>query len=703
MQFADLQKELCSYLTTEQVEQIVNAYHLAKQAHHGQNRNNGDPYISHPINVASILASMRMDYQSIMAAMLHDVIEDTAIDKKQITETFGEKVAELVDGVSKLTQIKFQSRAEAQAENLRKMMLAMVKDIRVILIKLSDRLHNMRTLFGLPRAKQRRIALETLELYVPIAHRLGMNNFCEEFEDLGFAYLYPMRYKVLKAAVYKARGNRQDIMLAFENSLQEQLKLEGIEVESIESREKNLYSLYSKMRLKDLSLTEIMDVYALRVVVNDIGSCYRVLGIVHGLYRPVYGRFKDYIAVPKKNGYQSLHTTVLGLNGVPIEIQIRTREMHQRAENGIAAHWLYKMQGSSGNETELKAREWLQNVLDIQKHAGTSIEFMEHVKFDLYPEEVYVFTPTGDILTLPTGASAVDFAYAVHTDVGNCCIAAKIDRRLAPLSTKISSGQTIEIVTAVGASPNPAWLSFVITTKARSNIRHWLRMQQLSESRELGQRLLEKALLSLSMDLAKIDQENLTKVLTELKLESLDKLFEEIGLGNQLAQLIARRLIVELPSQEFSDLMPPLAIKGTEGMVLTYANCCRPIPGDAIIGLLSAGRGIVIHREDCSHIAGLKKHPDKYIHVQWADEVEGEFQIELKIDALEQRGVLATIANALSDCEANIDNVNVEDKHSQYTVLLFLLRIKSRRHLARILRRLRAIHVVTRVQRVKYS
>ena len=701
LQFADLRNELCRYLTEEQIEKVADAYYLAEKAHSGQSRISGDPYISHPIRVAQILSDMRMDYQSIIAAILHDVIEDTDIDKEQIAEEFGDKVAELVDGLSKLKQIHFKSVAEAQAENLRKMILAMTKDIRVILIKLSDRLHNMRTLDGLPREKQRRISLETLELYAPIAHKLGMNNFREEFEDLGFYYLYPVRYKVLQEALYKSRGNRKDLIQELENLLRKKLQSEGILIQEIVGREKHLYSLYRKMRIKELSLSEIMDVYALRLVVENIGDCYRVLGIVHSMYKPIYGRFKDYIAVPKNNGYQSLHTTILGPNGVPIEVQIRTLDMNNMAENGIAAHWLYKTNNNSGNDTELRAREWLQNVLDIQKKSGNSLEFMEHVKIDLYPEEVYVFTPKGDIFTLPIGATAVDFAYAVHTDVGNCCIAAKIDRRLAPLSTKISSGQTIEIILAEGASPNPAWLGFVVTSKARSNIRHWLKMQQITESRNLGKRLIEKALLTLSVPFGNLDPKNIERVLSELKIDSINKLFEEVGLGNQLAPLIARRFIIGVSIQNTTSSVSPLAIKGTEGMVINYASCCHPIPGDSIIGILSAGRGIVIHRNNCSNVLGLKKHPDKYVFVQWANSVEGDFQVEVKIEVLNKRGVLAILANALSDCEANIDNVNVEEKDEQYTSLLFIIYIKSRKHLARILSRLRSIQSVTKVQRVK--
>ena len=693
-------KQLSAYLTTPQIEQINAAYNLAEQAHRGQQRSGGDPYIYHPIKVAEILAEMHMDHQSIMAAILHDVIEDTSIQKEQIAAEFGDKIAELVDGVSKLKQIKFQSRAEAQAENLRKMMLAMTKDIRVILIKLADRLHNMRTLDGLPRSKQRRIALETLELYAPIANRLGMHNFRIEFEDLGFSYLYPIRYKILKEAVKRARGNRKIVIDRLIDALRAELQKAKIIFQDILGREKHLYSLYQKMKLKDRTLAEIMDVYALRVIANDIDSCYRTLGVVHGLYKPVYGRFKDYIAVPKANGYQSLHTTILGPNGVPIEVQIRTKEMNYMAENGIASHWLYKAQGF-GSDAETKARGWLQNLLDIQKKSGTSLEFMEHVKFDLYPEEVYVFTPSGEILTLPIGSTAVDFAYAVHSDVGNHCIAAKIDRRLVPLSTKIYSGQNIEIITAAGAHPNPAWLSFVITSKARSNIRHWLKMQQITESQDLGKRLIEKALANLAVSFVEIAGENIVTVLDELHLDNIEQLYAEVGLGNQLAPLVARRLIVGLPSKEPDEDVALLAIQGTEGMVISYATCCHPIPGDTILGLLSAGRGIIIHRDGCNDINGIKKHHDKYVYVQWAEEVVGEFQLQLRIDVLNKRGVLAMLANALSDCEANIDNVNVEGKDNQYTSLLFLLRIKSRKHLARILSRMRSIHVVTRVYRVK--
>lgn len=703
MQFSDLRDQLATYLTAEQIDLISLAYAKADDAHAGQLRSSGDHYITHPTAVAGILADMHMDYQSIVAAILHDVIEDTEVSKEEIAEEFGDKVAELVDGVSKLAQLKFESRAEAQAENLRKMMLAMARDIRVILIKLADRLHNMRTLNALPREKQRRIALETLEIYAPISNRLGMNSFRVEFEDLGFSYLYPVRYRVLKEAVQKSRGNRKEIINSIEASLREKLHEEGIKPKSILGREKHLYSLYRKMRAKDLSLNEIMDVYALRIIVEDVSTCYKVLGLVHSLHKPVHGRFKDYIAVPKANGYQSLHTTVLGPNGVPVEIQIRTADMDNMAENGISAHWLYKssFDENSGNEAEIRAREWLKGLLELQHNSGSSLEFIEHVKVDLYPDEVYVFTPTGEIFSLPSGATCVDFAYNVHTDVGNSCIAAKIDRRLVPLSSRLSSGQTVEIITAEGAHPNPAWLSFVVTGKARSNIRHWLKTQQMSESLSLGRRLLERALAALSMTIDDVAEENFLRVAKELKLTDKEDLFIEIGLGNQMAPLVARRLAVDTPKDDTIDSSMPLAIKGTEGMVVSYAKCCRPIPGDPILGFLSAGRGMVIHRDSCCNVSEVRRFPEKYVFVQWADEVIGEFAVDLRVDVLNKRGVLATLANALSDCNANIENVHVEERDERHNALVFLVHIRDRSHLAQIIRRLRSIGIVLRVSRVK--
>lgn len=698
-EFADLRHELETYLAPEQVAELSHAYLVAEKAHEGQRRFSGEPYISHPLAVAKILADMHMDYQSIMAAILHDVLEDTDLDKAAIAEKFGHEVAELVDGVSKLDQIKFENRIEAQAENLRKMMLAMARDIRVILIKLADRLHNMRTLDALPLEKRRRIAKETLEIYAPIANRLGMNTFRIEFEDIGFSFLYPIRHRVLKEAVRKARGNRKELIRDLESNLKKRLEQEEIAPFTIMGREKHLYSLYKKMRKKDLSLSEIMDVYALRILTDKVDTCYRILGVTHHLYKPVHGRFKDYIAIPKANGYQSLHTTVIGPYGIPIEVQIRTVDMDHMAENGIAAHWLYKSANGIAGDAEKRARQWLKGMLEIQKDTGNSKEFIEHIKVDLYPDETYVFTPGGDILSLPSGATAVDFAYAVHTDVGNACISAKIDRRLVPLSTRLTSGQTVEIITAEGAHPNPAWLSFVATGKARSNIRHWLKAQQEGEARVLGQRLIERALMSLSLALSDISEKRIMGLLKELKLENFEQLCEEVGLGNQVAPLVVRRLVSDLPVEE-SHAVYPLAIRGTEGMVVTYAKCCRPIPGDMIIGFLSAGRGIVIHRDNCNNMHDISKSPEKYIFIQWADQVSGEFQVELRVDVLNKRGVLATVANILSENDANIQNVHIDERDNRHNTISFLLSIRDRDHLATVIRRLRQIEIVTRVMRL---
>lgn len=689
------------YMPGEQLDLVRRAYEFAAEAHQHQKRSTGEPYITHPLSVALILAQMNMDVQSIVSAILHDVIEDTKYSKDDIESNFGAKVAELVDGVSKLAQIKFESKAEAQAGNLRKMMLAMAKDIRVILVKLADRLHNMRTLEALVRDKQRRIALETLEVYAPIANRLGMNNIKVEFEDLGFRYLYPVRYKVLQDAVRKARGNRKELIANIEKSLKSCIEQDKVSVIELYGREKHLYSLYKKMRNKDLSLYEVMDVYALRIIVSDVDSCYRILGIVHNHYKPVHGRFKDYIAVPKANGYQSLHTVLLGPHGIPIEIQIRTQDMEYLAEKGIAAHWLYKDKESSGVDAASRARDWLKGLLEIQQNTGNSLEFIEQVKVDLYPDEVYVFTPSGDILSLPSGSSAVDFAYAVHTDVGNSCIAVKIDRRLVPLSSRLSSGQTVEVITADGAHPNPAWLSFVVTGKARSNIRNWLKTRQKDESMSLGKRLIDRALSSLSVEMKDIKEEKKSALLEELGLNCIDRLYEEVGLGNQMAPIIARRLSADGNDLNETLSIGPLAIRGTEGMVVSYAKCCRPIPGDSILGFLSSGRGMVIHRENCRNVGEVRRNPEKYVFVQWDNNVEGEFLVELRVDVLNKKGVLATIANALSDCDANIENVYVDERDPHHNTLVFLINVADRKHLARTFRRVRSISLVTRVSRAR--
>ncbi len=703
-EFADLRDQLAHYLTPAQVEQISQAYLLAEQAHSGQKRHSGEPYISHPLEVARILANMRMDHESIIAAILHDVLEDTSVDKSTIEKAFGEKVAELVDGVSKLTQIEFASKEQAQAENFRKMMLAMAKDIRVIFIKLADRLHNMRTISAMSRRKQKQKALETLEIYAPIAARLGMNNLRIEYEDLGFQALYPMRYRILKESVRKARGNRSEIIKTVENALQANLEKSGMTYQALWGREKHLYSIYKKMRQKGHAFHEIMDVYAVRLIVDSRDSCYRALGVVHRVYKPVLGRFKDYIAVPKNNGYQSLHTSLLGPYGVPIEIQIRTEAMDRMAENGIAAHWRYKSNHSSAEESNLiahQAQTWMKNLLEIQESTVDSLEFVENVKVDLFPDEVYVFTPKGTILALPSGSTPVDFAYAVHTQLGNTCVACKIDRRLAPLSSRLVSGQTIEIITTPGAHPNPAWLSFVVSGKSRSNIRQWLKSRQKSESQALGQRLLEKALNAYQLTWAQINEVMLQKCLQESKIPDASTLFEEVGLGKRLAALVAKQLVMtDAPHDLVTREDQPLTIKGTEGMVITYATCCYPLPGDPIIGLSSKGKGIVIHQEHCAKVKDVHLI-DKVIHVKWEDDLNREFAVEIQLDVENTPGVLAKIAKVIAESNSNISNLSMEEKDGVFISMYFVITVRNRAHLARVIRRLKSLDAINHITRNK--
>jgi guanosine-3',5'-bis(diphosphate) 3'-pyrophosphohydrolase len=695
------------YLEPDQIAEVYRAYLFGAEAHDGQSRASGEPYIYHPVAVAHILAEMRMDTKSLVAALLHDVIEDTPTAKEQLIRLFGEEVAELVDGVSKLTHIEFESRIEAQAENFRKMILAMTRDIRVILVKLADRLHNMRTLGAMRPDKRRRIARETLEIYAPIANRLGMNRVRLELEELGFAALYPLRYRVIAERMKKSRGNRKEIVSKIENSITERMKQEGLSGQVI-GREKHLYGIYNKMREKQLPFNEIMDVYAFRIIVESVDMCYRVLGAVHNLYKPVPGRFKDYIAIPKANGYQSLHTVLFSPYGVPIEVQIRTEDMHRVAEAGIAAHWLYKSGDDSGNSAQVRARQWLLDLLEIQQHAGNSMEFLENVKVDLFPDEVYVFTPKGMIMELPRGATAVDFAYAVHTDVGNQCVAVKIDRRLMPLRSELHNGQTVEVITAAGARPNPAWLNFVHTAKARANIRNYLKNLQYDEAVSLGQRLLNKMLDQYGTSLQDIPEQNLYQACETFKVKSFDKLLMEIGLGNRMPMMVARALIQQgeddKPGKELKSSASeskPLAIKGTEGTVVTYAKCCRPIPGDKILGFVSAGRGVVIHVEGCKNVADFRNKPEKWIDVEWEKDVAGEFPVELRLLVVNQRGVLATIAAAISDLDANIENVVMDERDGQHSQLTFTVGLKDRKHLARIIKRLRSLPNVVRIGRVQ--
>lgn len=705
--FEILQQEVKAYLTDAQVHAIEEAYLFAKKAHEGQIRYTGESYITHPVSVARILGQMRMDETTIMAAILHDVIEDTYIEKQEIIERFGEEVATLVEGVTKLTQIHFENHAQAQAENFRKLVMAMTRDIRVILVKLADRLHNMRTLESLPPGKRRRIALETLEIFAPIANRLGMHAVRVELEDLGFATLYPLRYRILKEAVETARGNRREIMEMIEQEIRKSLKRVSIPSWVLVGREKHLYSIYKKMHDRHLSFSEIMDVYGFRVVVDKIDTCYRVLGVLHNLYKPIPQRFKDYIAIPKANGYQSLHTTLFGPFGVPLEVQIRTEEMQRLAENGIAAHWLYKTQKKSFDEAQSRAKEWLDSVLEMEKSAKNPLEFIENVKIDLFPDEVYVFTPKGNIIELPAGATPVDFAYAIHSDIGNSCVATKLDKHLAPLSTPLKSGQQVEIITAPGARPNPAWLNFVVTGKAKSGIKHFLKRQQREESIELGKRLVSKALQTLGGNLAKVSDENIKEVVTTLKLDAANHLFEEVGLGNRAAILVAKQLAKSGGFQEenVADLSAdkPLAIKGTEGIVIVFAKCCRPIPGDGIYGFLKPGEGVEVHESHCSFLENYRQYPERFISLRWEDRVERDFPVDVDVEILNQRGGLAALATCISEMESNIHQVHASDCDGRYFMVNLTITVRDRTHLARVLRAIHNLKNVLRVHRRKLA
>jgi len=699
-----LANSLSRYLAPDQVNNVRRAYFYAEQAHDGQFRRSGEAYVTHPLAVASILSDMHMDHQSLMAAMLHDVIEDTGISKTAVKSQFGETVAEMVDGVSKLNKISFSSHAEAQAENFQKMALAMARDLRVILVKLADRLHNMRTLDVLSPEKRRRIAKETLDIYAPIANRLGMNAVRVEFEELGFQALYPMRAERIDAAVRAIRGNRKEIVKQIQSAIEACLQREGMKAR-VFGREKHLYSIYEKMRTKRKSFSEIMDVYAFRIVVDSVDTCYRVLGAVHNLYKPVPGRFKDYIAIPKANGYQSLHTTLFGMHGVPIEIQIRTEEMEAMANNGIAAHWLYKSSDDTPSNAHIRARQWVNGLLEMQQNAGNSLEFIENVKIDLFPDEIYVFTPKGKIMELPAGSTAVDFAYAVHTDVGNSCVACRISRRLAPLSEPLESGQTVEIITSPGAQPNPAWLSFVVSGKARSNIRHYLKNQRQSESIALGRRLLNKILAGSGTQIEKLPPERIQSALEQLNVPELDTLLSDIGLGNRMAHIVAQKLMpdsnVEPPRSTKDNKQSSITIRGSEGMVISFAKCCYPIPGDPIVGHISAGRGMVIHMESCNNIAEIRQNAEKIIPVRWDPEVEGEFAVEIRVELENERGIIAKLATAITSKEANIERISTVERDARFSIVNLLLNVRNRIHLARVMKHIRLIKPVIKVARVK--
>ena len=709
----ELSKTIGTYLQPEQVNKVQLAYQFSAEAHEGQKRVSGEPYIHHPLEVAYILGDMRMDYQTLVAAILHDVIEDTPTVKTEIRKKFGKGIAELVDGVSKLDKVKFESFEEAQANNFQKMLMAMSTDIRVILVKLADRLHNMRTLEALKSGKRVRIAKETLEIYAPIALRLGINSIRLELEELGFATLYPLRYRILDEQINKARGHRKEVISKIRAALKRRMRQEKIPGQ-IFGREKHLHGIYKKMRDQNLSFSDVYDVYAFRIIVDDVDTCYRTVGTVHNLYKPVPGKFKDYIAIPKTNGYQSLHTALFGPYGVPIEIQIRTKEMNDVAEVGIAAHWLYKTGNTSKNINRVnkdqsgaqqRAREWLRNIVEMNKTAGNPEEFFENVKIDLFPDEVYIFTPKGKIMELPNGSTTIDFAYAIHTDIGNTCVGARVNRKLVPLGTQLTNGQTVEIIAASSGRPNPAWLSFVVTAKARSQIRHFLKNLQQSEAIALGKRLLNRELEPFSLTFQDISEVDMKYLLNENKNENKNELFEDMGLGNKMAPLIARQLVVlkklaSKKNQENSvDNTIPLSIKGTEGMVVKFPKCCYPIPGDPIHGFVTSGRGIVIHRQTCKNLAEYQKQQEKWINVEWEPYNEGEYQVKIHLNVNNQRGVLATVAAAIADTDANINSVEMKERDDRHTSLRFIIKVKNRVHLAKVIRKIRLIKSVSQIDR----
>ena len=695
-------KEWSGYLKPEDISKLESAYQFSETAHEGQFRKSGEPYISHPLAVANILAQWHLDPQALTAALLHDVMEDTSVTKTEITRTFGKPVAELVDGVSKLDKIKFETQEKAQAENFRKMLLAMARDVRVILIKLADRLHNMRTLGAVGPETRRRVARETLEIYAPIANRLGLNSIYQELEDLAFSHLFPDRYRVLSLAVKGARGNRREVVGKVLDTIRRKLKASHVEAE-VHGREKHLYSIYRKMREKHVSFAQVLDVFGFRIIVNDLPACYLALGALHSLYKPIPGKFKDYLAIPKANGYQSLHTTLFGPLGTPLEIQIRTQEMHKIAEAGVASHWLYKSSDTSLSDLQKKTHQWLQSLLELQSQAGDSVEFLEHLKVDLFPDEVYVFTPRGEIMSLPRGATAVDFAYAVHTDIGNRCVAVKINQELMPLRTELKNGDRVEIITAAHAKPNPSWLNFVVTAKARTRIRHFLKTMHFQESVQLGERLLNQALAGLGATLSEITDTQWEKLVRETGVKARAEIVADVGLGKRLAAVVARQLLSlgEAGSNEVA-LTGSVVIRGSEGIAVQFARCCKPIPGDPIVGVISKGQGMVIHTHDCMVIAKARYEPERMLDVAWDPETRKSFDVSIKLVVANRRGVLAKVAAEIAEAGSNIQNVAVDPEDgSDYTDMLFTLQVGNRLHLAQIVRSLRRIPEVARINRIK--
>jgi len=696
-----LLQEVSAYLKSEDVALIQSALDFSHAAHAGQLRESGAPYVTHPIAVARILTPLHLDVHAITAALLHDVAEDTSITIEQISTRFGKQVADLVDGLSKIDKLQFETKEDAQAENFRKMLMAMARDVRVILIKLADRLHNMRTLGSVSKGKSERIAHETMDIYAPIANRLGLNNVYQELEDLSFKYLHPNRYSVLSKALKVARGNRREVVSKILEAIGQRLAENHLKAE-VKGREKHLYGIYEKMQSKSLAFAQVLDIYGFRILVDDVPSCYLALGVLHGLYKPFPGKFKDYIAIPKANGYQSLHTALFGPFGTPIEVQIRTHEMNKLAESGVASHWLYKTSETQINELHQKTHQWLQSLLESLAQSGDSVEFLEHLKVDLFPDEVYVFSPKGKIFAMPRGATTVDFAYAVHTDIGNRCVATKVNSELVPLRTELRNGDRVEIITAPHAHPNPAWLGYVVTSKARSEIRHALKTMHLDESSKLGERLLAQALSSLSIKLQDIPDICWDRVLKETGSKSRQELLTDIGLGRRLNMVIARQLAKmsegDNTRQEFNS-GGVITLLGNEGMAIQYAKCCRPIPGDPIIGVIKSGQGLIVHTHDCPTLR-KGRSGDEWLDVVWDKNITRPFDVSLKLIVANRRGVLAKVAAAIAEAESNIENVSFSNE-GEYTATYFTLQVSNRLHLATIMRNLRKIQEVIRIIRVK--
>ena len=693
-------KERIAYLPEGQVERVLRAFQVGAQAHEGQERKSGEPYITHPVAVAGILAELGLDAETIIAAILHDTLEDTELSRDALAAEFGEVVAELVDGVTKLDKMRFGSRQEADAESFRKMLLAMARDLRVILIKLADRLHNMRTLGAKDADSRRRIARETLEIFAPIAQRLGMNKFKAELQDLGFRALYPDRYRVISERIRAAIGNRREAMGRIETALSVRLTADHLQSRVV-GRIKSPWSIYSKMRGEHKSFAQLMDVYGFRVVVDSAMSCYMALGAVHALYKPVDKRFKDFIAIPKANGYQSLHTVLLGPFGAPIEVQIRTAEMDSVAERGVAAHWAYKTDSGPANSAQARAREWLSSLADSSANNTVSSEFIEAVKIDLFPDEVYLFTPRGDILSLPRNATALDFAYAVHTDVGDHAVAARVDKKLLPLRTRLESGQLVEIITAPSAMPNPAWLESVVTGKARTAIRQYLKHLQHEDAVDFGHRMLDRALDALGSSLDGIPAAVLDRFLEASKFKRLEELLSDIALGNRMPDVVANQLLASRGKKAGKvphappHMQEKIRITGAERGVLSFANCCHPLPGDDIIGYLSSGKGIVVHREECPNVIELRKSPERCVAIEWDRDVQGDYRAQLRIEVINRPGVLATVAAAIAAADSNIENVEYVERDAAAATLLFAMEVKNRKHLADVIRRVRRTGVVS--------